>query len=298
MSYEKETLYKRTKEGVNDKLVKHKKKRQRTAMMIGALGGVFVLGNVTVYASSKAYRNWLATQLGVSEQKVVEVDQNVSNKEIAMNILSYYRVDNTVIVSGKLNRTDHQEFSEEVNIEQCAIAQSKTSSGEVLSSYCYLSEDKKTVLFLLTMHVVTDEVTIELKDLNSMVTGNRLYSGDWTVTVDVTEQTDVQKEFRVLENRNVQIWDHAYTIKKMTQVGNSLIFSCDAKTVKQSEEDRFAASLGGKITFEYTNGTKNEDYSLVADKDDNLILSVWDSNHLEHLSKIYIDGKELKVALH
>lgn len=285
-------LYKKTKEGVEYKLLQRKKYRKRV-ITTAIIFSLFIGINATAYASSENYRNWLTRQLGLKTNTAICVEKNVTNGKINMEALSYYRESNTVVMSMKFKRTDEGKFPEELNVEFLKINKSENSSGEILSSYSYLSEDRKNVLVMITMNVDTEKINIEAENLVSMTTGECLYSGNWQLEIDVSEQTgDMKKITDATNSVFIQIQNKEYQIKEIYQTANALIFKCDVK-FKESTEDKYLSVYGGHITLEYKNETTNEDYYCVPDKEDNLVVLVWDMNQLKDLSQIYIGGKKV-----
>jgi hypothetical protein len=285
-------LYKKTKEGVDHKLLQRKNNRKRVITVV-IIFSLFIGVNVTAYASSEVYRSWLARQLGLKTNTTISVKKNVTSGKINMEVLSYYRETNTVVMSMKFRRTDEEKFSEELNIEFLKINKSENSSGEILSSYSYLSEDRKNILVMLTMNVDTDKIIIEAENLLSMTTGECLYSGNWQLEIDVPKQTGGIK--KITDETNsvfIQVQNKEYQIKEIYQTANALFFKCDVK-FKETAEDRYLSVYGGNITLEYKDGTTNEDYYCVPDKEDNLVVLVWDVNQLKNICQIYIEGKKV-----
>jgi hypothetical protein len=285
-------LYKKTKEGVDHKLLQRKNNRKRVITVV-IIFSLLIGVNVTAYASSEVYRSWLARQLGLKTNTTISVKKNVTSGKINMEVLSYYRETNTVVISMKFRRTDEEQFSEELNIEFLKINKSENSSGEILSSYSYLSEDRKNILVMITMNVDTDKIIIEAENLISMTTGECLYCGNWQLEIDVPKQTgDIKKITDETNSVFIQVQNKEYQIKEIYQTANALIFKCDVK-FKETAEDRYLSVYGGKVTLEYKDGTTNEDYFCVPDKEDNLVVLVWDVNQLKNISQIYIDGKKV-----
>lgn len=285
-------LYRKTKIGVENKLLQRKKKRRKVAVY-SVIGVLFLGVNATAYASSGKYRNWLSSRLGVSSKTTINIGKNITDKEINMEIVSYYRAKNTVVMSIKFQRSNEKSFSEDLNIETIKIDKNVNSSGEVLSSYSSLSEDKKSILTMLTMNVESEKISINAINLVSMQTGERIYDGNWKLEVDVAEQTgDIEKTENV-KPVTVKIDDKEYKVKEVEHIANALFFKCDVKLVEVAEEARFSATYGGQVTLEYKNGEKNKDYYCIPDNEGNLVVLVWDANQLENISQIYIDGKEI-----
>ena len=285
-------LYKKTKKGVEHKLLQRKNNRKRV-ITVAIIFSLFIGINATAYASSEVYRNWLSRQLGLKTNTTISVKKNVTSGKINMEVLSYYRETNTVVMSMKFRRTDEKKFSEELNIEFLKVNKSENSSGEILSSYSYLSEDRKNVLVMLTMNVNTDQINIEVENLLSMTTGECLYSGNWQLEIDVSEQTgNIKKITDETNSISIQIQNKEYQIKEIHQIANAIFFKCDVK-FKETTEDKYLSVYGGHITLEYKDGTTNEDYYCVPDKEDNLVMLVWDMNQIKNISQIYIEGKKV-----
>lgn len=285
-------LYNKTKSGVEYKLLKRKKTKKRVTMFL-VLFSLFVGINTTVYALSIEYRNWLSLQLGLTEESTINVEKNIVSNKINMEVLSYYRVNNTVVMSISFKHTDEKEFTEDLNIEYFNIDKSEDSSGEILSSYSYRSEDRKYILVMLTMNVESEKIKLAAENLISMVTGECVYSGNWELEVDVSKQTGYERKIADTNAVSIQVKDKEYSVKEIYEIGNALFFKCDTKQKGITEEEKFSSVYGGNVILEYEDGTTNDDYYCIPDKEDNLVLLVWDINQLNNISQIYIDGEKI-----
>lgn len=285
-------LYNKTKSGVEYKLLKRKKTKKRVTMFL-VLFSLFVGINTTVYALSIEYRNWLSLQLGLTEESTINVEKNIVSNKINMEVLSYYRVNNTVVMSISFKHTDEKEFTEDLNIEYFNIDKSEDSSGEILSSYSYRSEDRKYILVMLTMNVESEKIKLAAENLVSMVTGECVYSGNWELEVDVSKQTGYERKIADTNAVSIQVKDKEYSVKEIYEIGNALFFKCDTKQKGITEKEKFSSVYGGNVILEYEDGTTNDDYYCIPDQEDNLVLLVWDINHLNNISQIYIDGEKI-----
>lgn len=286
-------LYERTKHGVEQKLMKRNRTKKKI-MVTSLICGLLVCVNISAYASSQNYRNWLAKQLGIKTEKTVEVKKtSTTDNGINMEVLSYYRAENIVVLSLSLSRNDGTVFLEEANMENVNIFGEK-NKAELLCTDNYLSEDKKSILFMMTVRTNDNKIRIEAKNLISRVNGENLYKGEWQLSVDVSKQTGEIEKIADTELIKVDIFEKKYTIKELYHVANTLIFKCDVKKRKASPEESLSSVHGGLVEIEYKDGSKSsEDYYCSPDNEGNLMVQVWDYDELEDIAQVYVDGHKL-----
>lgn len=285
-------LYERTKHGVEQKLMK-KNRTKNKIMVTSLMFGLLVCVNISTYASSQNYRNWLAKQLGIETEKTVEVKKtSTTDNEINMEVLSYYRAEDIVVLSLSLSRDDGKAFWEEANMENVNVY-GKKNKAELLCTDNYLSEDKKSILSMMTVRTNDKRIRIVAKNLISMVDGESLYKGEWQLSVDVSKQIGEVEKIADTEPIKVDMFGKKYTIQELYHVANTLIFKCDVEERKVSPEESLSSVHDGLVEIEYKDGTSGSEYYCTPDNEGNLMVQVWDYDELEDIAQVYVDGYKL-----
>ena len=278
-------FYQNIKEGVEKKMKTRRKKIKR--IVYGVTTIVIVLCvNVTAYGLSEGYRNWLSDKLGV---RTFIVDKSVENNGIEMKIVSYYRMENTVVMLLTFERTNGKVFEEEMNVGNIKVKNNNKSSGQVLSHFSTLSDDKKMV----TLDVDSKDACIEVKDLESMTTGERCIDGEWILEVPISNKSEKVKKISNVNPVSVPLQDKEYTVMQIEISKTTLVLKCVTKGRVRTEADIFSSQMGVNVTIEYKDGSKNSDLYCVPDNNGNLMISVWDAAYFENIHQIYLNGYKL-----
>ena len=282
-------FYQNIKEGVEKKMKTRRKKIKR--IVYGVTTIVIVLCvNVTAYGLSEGYRNWLSDKLGV---RTFIVDKSVENNGIEMKIVSYYRMENTVVMLLTFERTNGKVFEEEMNVGNIEVKNNNKSSGQVLSHFSTLSDDKKNILTMVTLDVDSKDACIEVKDLESMTTGERCIDGEWILEVPISNKSEKVKKISNVNPVSVPLQDKEYTVMQIEISKTTLVLKCVTKGRVRTEADIFSSQMGVNVTIEYKDGSKNSDLYCVPDNNGNLMISVWDAAYFENIHQIYLNGYKL-----
>lgn len=283
-----EELYLKTKKGVERKMKKRIYRKKQ--IVSGLLVAIFLVGiNGTAYATSENYRNWLSKQLGIEQQDTIMVEKSAENQGIEMQVVSYYRTGNTVVMLLKFHQTNGEVFVEDMNVERIDILENEKSSGDMVSCFTALSDDKQNMLATITMNVTTEQVCINAKNLTSMMTGEQLFTGEWQLEIPVSEITGEITKNRNVNPVTVSIRDKKYKIEEVQITKTVLLFQCNVENQEASDEDRFSSEYGVPIVLEYKNGEKCTDYYCIPNEEGQLIVAVWDSKELENISQMYVN---------
>ena len=210
-----------------------------------------------------------------------------------MEVLSYYREDNIVTLAIKFNQINNNAFQEELNIEHLKIVQDNNVSGELFGQFSYLSSNKKDLLLMVMIDIVTESITIDAKNLMSMTDGTIVHSGNWNIDIELSKRMGYIKKISDTYPVCVKIYDREYKVLDLYRARNILVFKCEEKTIISSEIDTLSSQYGSQIIIEYSDGSSNQDYYCVPHGRDELAVVVDDYSYLDNMSQIYIDGLKL-----
>ena len=269
-------------------------KKRKNKMLYGIVIAIVILvTSTTVYATSGICRNWLADNLKVDQKDTNIIDQSVIDKGIEMKIVSYYRMDNTVTMFLTFEQTNGNLFTEYTNMDDIRILEEKNCKGDILGYDSMLSDDRKRVLTVLTMNVSTENITIEIKNLISMTTGECLFEGEWKVDIHIKKASEKMKTISNVNPITISMDGKQYSIKQVHIAKTVLFMECDVKTAKTASDNIYDNKKGINITIEYEDGSQNSDFYGVTNKSNQIFLMVWDTTQLENIKQIYIEGKKL-----
>lgn len=282
-------FYQNIKEGVEKKMKTRRKKIKRIVYGVTTIAIVLCV-NVTAYGLSEGYRNWLSDKLGV---RTFIVDKSVENNGIEMKIVSYYRMENTVVMLLTFEQTNGKVFEEEMNVGNIEVKKNNKSFGQVLSHFSTLSDDKKNILTMVTLDVDSKDACIEVKDLESMTTGERCIDGEWILEVPISNKSEKVKKISNVNPVSIPLQDKEYTVMQIEISKTTLVLKCVTKGRVRTEADIFSSQMGVNVTIEYKDGSKNSDLYCVPDNNGNLMISVWDAAYFENIHQIYLNGYKL-----
>lgn len=282
-------FYQNIKEGVEKKMKTRRKKIKRIVYSVTTIAIVLCV-NVTVYGLSEDYRNWLSDKLGV---RTSIGNKSVESNGIEMKVVSYYRMEDTVVMLLTFEKVNGEIFAEEMNIENIEVKKNNQASGQILSHFSTLSDDKKSILTMVTLDVNREDACIEVKDLESMTTGEHCIDGEWILEVPISNKSENAKKISNLNPVSIPLQDKEYTVMQVEITKTTLVLKCATKDRVRTEDDIFSSQMGVNVTIEYKDGSKNSDLYCVPDNKGNLMISVWDAAYLENIHQIYLNGYKI-----
>lgn len=282
-------FYQNIKEGVEKKMKTRRKKIKRIVYSVATIAIVLCV-NVTAYGLSEDYRNWLSDKLGV---RTSIVNKSVESNGIEMKVVSYYRMEDTVVMLLTFEKVNGETFAEEMNIENIEVKKNNQASGQILSHFSTLSDDKKSILTMVTLDVNREDACIEVKDLESMTTGEHCIDGEWILEVPISNKSEKAKKISNINPVSIPLQDKEYTVMQVEITKTTLVLKCTTKDRVRTEADIFSSQMGVNVTIEYKDGSKNSDLYCVPDNKGNLMISVWDATYLENIHQIYLNGYKL-----
>lgn len=251
---------------------------------------IVICVNVTAYGLSEDYRNWLSDKLGV---RTSIVNKSVESNGIEMKVVSYYKMEDTVVMLLTFEKVNGETFAEEMNIENIEVKKNNQASGQILSHFSTLSDDKKSILTMVTLDVNREDACIEVKDLESMTTGEHCIDGEWILEVPISNKSEKAKKISNINPVSIPLQDKEYTVMQVEITKTTLVLKCATKDRVRTEADIFSSQMGVNVTIEYKDGSKNSDLYCVPDNKGNLMISVWDATYLENINQIYLNGYNL-----
>lgn len=282
-------FYQNIKEGVEKKMKTRRKKIKRIVYSVATIAIVLCV-NVTAYGLSEDYRNWLSDKLGV---RTSIVNKSVESNGIEMKVVSYYRMEDTVVMLLTFEKVNGETFAEEMNIENIEVKKNNQASRQILSHFSTLSDDKKSILTMVTLDVNREDACIEVKDLESMTTGEHCIDGEWILEVPISNKSEKAKKISNINPVSIPLQDKEYTVMQVEITKTTLVLKCATKDRVRTEADILSSQMGVNVKIEYKDGSKNSDLYCVPDNKGNLMISVWDAAYLENIHQIYLNGYKL-----
>jgi hypothetical protein len=252
------------------------------------------LTNVSVYAISDGYRNWLAKYLGINETDTHYIGNQSIDNNITLEVVSSHVVDNTAVVLVTFKHNNGERFNSDlISDEIILMYHDEDITSGLIGIDSELSSDSEILKCILTFNIsnkyLGNNVTFQIHNLISKEPQKEGYNGMWETNFVLNRDIDNYTTKSILKkDKIVNINCDKYKLNSISLADTFIIISAELLAGSKPEDYGISSQYGAVVKIEYMDG-REEIFDCIPDNDNNLIIWSFDTNFTKDIKQVYLN---------